>query len=116
MEEARPEPEAGRDLAGIADHRADILQHIMIVLVALQVGQEPAIVIGLKLREMGCEVFNDRAGTADSAFALLSEKNCKATLMQHRPFRRQFPGLLIEAGELERLLFARFDVGLVEWI
>src|SRR5438105_9724621 len=115
MEEARPEPEAGRDLAGIADHRADILQHIMIVLVALQIGQEPAIVIGLKLREMGCEVFNDRAGTAESALALVSDKNCKTTLMEHRLFRRQFPGLLIEAGELQRLLLACFDIGLVEW-
>ena len=48
MQEARPEAEAGGDALAVADQDADVLQRVAMLLVALDIGEQRAIVAGLE--------------------------------------------------------------------
>ena len=60
MQEARPEAEAGRHALAVADHDADVLQRVAVLLVALDIGEQRAIVAGVEPREMRLEPAGER--------------------------------------------------------
>ncbi len=55
MQEGRPEFEAGRDLPGIANGKARLLQRVPVLLVAREIGKQREIVARSKTLEMRLE-------------------------------------------------------------
>ena len=75
MQEARPEAEAGRDALAVADHAPDRLQRVMILLVALDVGEQREVVAGRKSPQMRAQVAGQRASLAESGAFFASAKS-----------------------------------------
>src|ERR1700730_4323517 len=116
MEEARAEAETGGYALAIADEDTDFLQCVVVELVALDISQKRAIIPGMEPPEVRGEALDQRAGVCESVAVRLIREKRDALLFEQRRLRRQFAGFLIGSGELTRLVLARLDVRLVEWI
>src|SRR5260370_12337454 len=116
MEEGRSKAEAGGDPLAIADHAPDVLQCIMMLLVAFDIGKKRAIISGLDPLQVRREIFRQRTGTAESVAVPLVGKKRNAILGEEGRCRRQFTAPFVGGRELARLRLARLDVRLVERI
>ena len=119
MQKARTEFEAGRDVAAIAQRQPPRLQARHVCLVMREVGQDRDIIPGAEPREMRLEPTIDAAvgaGLAQRFGVILVGVEREGSVGTDRRFARQCSRFLKSVGQLTRLVFARFDVGLIERI
>ena len=117
MQEPRAEAEAGRDALAVADQSPHGLERIAVLPVAFDVSEQRAIIAvanPAEMRRAGSRPASPRFPTALRFFS--SAKTRDAGLFENGVSRRQRAGPLIGGGEFARLVLARLDVRLIEWV
>src|SRR6185437_8084028 len=119
MEEARAETEAGGDPLRAADRDAYCLQRLGVRGVALDIGEQRAVIAGYQPVKMRLEIALERGPRTElgelPGVPLVGEE-LDAVAGKDRTLRRQLPCLLIGFSQLTSLDLARLDIGLVEGI
>src|SRR5271169_5294101 len=88
VQKARAKAHAGRHLLGVANCHADILQRVAMRLVALDIGEQAAIIARMKTGEMRLEPARERAAAffSERLAVFRIGKNLDAPLFEKRLF------------------------------
>ena len=116
MQETGSEAEAGRDPLPVAQMQARDFQKLLVLRIALDIGQQRHIVARLHAVEMGAQVMGDGVAASELGDVHIVGVERDAVFAEERRLTRQGARFLEGGGQLARLDLAGLDVGLIERI